>query len=295
MARKPGSVIYTAMLNDRGTFESDLTAQRLSDTHYRLFVGTNAIKRDLTWLRRHADGFDVTLTDTTEDYAVLSLMGPEAARIANDVGAPELLDIGYFKQAGAHIAGKHVRAARMSYVGEAGWEITCKAENASATYAALTNAGAVPAGLFAQTSMRIEKGFCAMGHELDGDVTPVSTGLDFAVRKTGGFIGADAVAKAREGGQSHVISLVLDDVNAVPLGHEPIYHGGAIIGETSSAAFGYRIGRPVALGHVRHPVEDGTQVTLDIAGTQLKAKVILGPICDPDGDWMKPSPSSIES
>ncbi|MBY4892185.1 FAD-dependent oxidoreductase [Rhodobacteraceae bacterium N5(2021)] len=292
MGRAPGSVIYTAMLNDRGTFESDLTAQRISDTLYRLFVGTNAIKRDLTWLRRHADGFDVTLTDTTEVYAVLALMGPEAARIAAEVGAPELHDIGYFKQAGAHIAGKHVRAARMSYVGEAGWEITCKAENATAIYKALTDAGAVPAGLFAQTSMRIEKGFCAMGHELDGDVTPIATGLDFATRKKGGFIGAEALADARaNGATNHVISLVLDDVSANPLGHEPIYAGDKIIGETSSAAFGHRVGRPIALGHVRAPLADGTQVTLDIAGTHYTAKVVLGPICDPDGAWMKPSSS----
>ncbi|WP_341863604.1 FAD-dependent oxidoreductase [Gymnodinialimonas sp. 57CJ19] len=289
MARKPGSVIYTAMLNERGTFESDLTAQRISDTLYRLFVGTNAIKRDLAWLRRHADGFDVTLTDTTETYAVLGLMGPDAARIAKETAAPELNDIGYFKQAAAYIAGKHVRAARMSYVGEAGWEITCKAENAAPIYAALTAAGAVPAGLFAQTSMRIEKGFCAMGHELDGDVTPITTGLDFAVRKTGGFKGAEALAQARARSEcNHVISLALDDTAANPLGHEPIYHGGAIIGETSSAAFGHRAGRPIALGHVHTPVAQDTQVTLDIAGTRFDAKVVLGPICDPNGLWMKP-------
>ncbi len=88
MGRAPGSVIYTAVLNTRGTFESDLTAQRIAPDHYRLFTGTNAIKRDLAWFRRHAEGFDVTLTDSTEDYAVLGLMGPEAARIAGDVARP---------------------------------------------------------------------------------------------------------------------------------------------------------------------------------------------------------------
>jgi glycine cleavage system aminomethyltransferase T/glycine/D-amino acid oxidase-like deaminating enzyme len=288
MGRAPGSVIYTAMLNARGTFESDLTAQRIASDHYRLFVGTNAIKRDLAWMRDHAEGFDATLTDTTETYAVLGLMGPASARIAADVGAAELNDIKYFKQAEARIAGKHVRAARMSYVGEAGWEITCRAENASAVYKALTDAGAIPAGLLAQTSMRIEKGFCAMGHELDGDVSPVATGLDFAVRKSGGFIGADALEKARsEGAVSHVISLVLDDPFANPLGHEPVYLGDEIIGETSSAAFGCRIGRPVALAHVRNAVRNGEQVAVDIAGTRFAATVVIGPICDPNGDWMQ--------
>ncbi|MEO0750775.1 MAG: FAD-dependent oxidoreductase [Pseudomonadota bacterium] len=285
MARPPGSVIYTAMLNARGTFESDLTAQRITQTHYRLFVGTGAIKRDLAWLRRHAEGFDVVLADNTEKYAVLGLMGPEAARIVRDCGAPELSELGYFKVGPAHVAGKHVRAARMSYVGEAGWEITCLSENAPAIYAALTAQGAVPAGLFAQTSMRIEKGFCAMGHELDGDVTPVEAGLGFAMRRSGGFIGAEACRA--EGKVPRVLSLVFEDRAAVPIGHEPIYLDEAIIGQTSSCAFGYRVGAPVALGHVSTPLENGTRVKVDIARVRYDAVVTNGPVFDPAGARMK--------
>lgn len=288
VARAPGSVIYTAMLNERGTFESDLTAQRIAEDHYRLFVGTNAIKRDLAWMRRHSEGFDVTLTDSTEKYAVLGLMGPEAARIVADCGAPELNELGFFKVGPAHIAGCHIRAARMSYVGEAGWEITCLAENAPAIYAALTAAGASPAGMFAQTSMRVEKGFCAMGHELDSDVTPVDVGLDFATRKLGGFIGAEALAERRaEGPVSHVVSLSLDDENAVPLGHEPIYMNGKIIGKTSSCAFGYRIGKPVALGAVNATLSTGDRVQVDIARTLFDATVTIGPLFDPSGARMR--------
>lgn len=288
MGRAPGSVIYSAMLNERGTFESDLTAQRLANDHYRLFVGTNAIKRDMSWLRNHTDGFNVTLTDSTEKYAVLGLMGPDAARIATECGAPELNGLGYFKVGPAHIAGKHVRAARLSYVGEAGWEITCLAENAPAIYAALTAAGAKPAGMFAQTSMRVEKGFCAMGHELDGDVTPVEAGLDFATRKTGGFIGAEALAARRaKGPSSQVVSLILDDENAVPLGHEPIYFDGKIIGKTTSAAFGYRVGRPIALGHTKGKIESGARVKVDIARELFDATVSIGALYDAKGERMK--------
>ena len=161
MARAPGTVIYTAVLNERGTFESDITAQRIADDHYRLFVGTNAIRRDLAWFSRAADGFDVVLRYVTEDWAVLGLMGPEAARIAGALGGTALPDQGYFRHGPATLAGCQVRAARLSYVGEAGWEITCRAADAPALYGAMTAAGARPAGLFAQTSMRIEKGFCA--------------------------------------------------------------------------------------------------------------------------------------
>jgi 4-methylaminobutanoate oxidase (formaldehyde-forming) len=290
VARKPGSVIYTAVLNERGTFESDITVQRISETHYRLFVGTNAIKRDLTWFLRHSDGFDVSLTDSTETYAVLGLMGPDSARIAAEVGAPELNDIGYFKHGEAHIAGHHVRAARLSYVGEAGWEITCRSENAPAIYAALTAAGAKPAGLYAQTSMRVEKAFCAMGHELDSDLTPVETGLDAMTRKAGGFIGAEAIAERKAAGKvSKVLSLTLEDETAVPLGHEPVLLEGEILGQTSTCAFGYRVGKPIALAHVERPVETGTTVQIDIAGEIFNAVVTNGPLFDPEGRRMRPS------
>lgn len=290
MSRAPGSVIYTAVLHDRGTFESDLTAQRLSDEHYRLFTGTGAIKKDLAWFRRHADGFDVVLEDKTEAYAVLGLMGPDTARIATALGASELNALGYFKHGTARMAGQEIRAARLSYVGEAGWEITCASEHAAAVYAALIDAGATPAGLFAQTSMRIEKGFCAMGHELDSDTSPIAAGLAFATRKSGGFIGFEAVMDRRATGAFPSIkSLRFDDISACPLGHEPILLDDQIIGQTTSCAFGYRVGRPVALANVAMPLANGTRVKVNIAGEGYGAKVTNGPLYDPGGGLMKPA------
>ena len=288
MARPSGSVIYTSVLNERATFESDITAQRLADDHYRLFVGTNAIKRDLAWFRHYAQGFDVSLTDSTTEYATLGLMGPEAMRIAHECGAGDLTEMNYFKIKEAEFAGYPIIAARMSYVGEAGWELTCKTEHAGFIYEAMINAGARVAGLFAQTSMRIEKGFCAMGHELDGDVTPIETGLDFATRKSGGFIGAEALHARREAGANpQIISIKFKDQEACPLGHEPIYANGTIIGQTSSCAYGVRVGAPVALGHVSSPLADGSTVQIDIARQLYDANITIGPLFDPDGLRMK--------
>ena len=288
MSRAPGSVIYTAVLNDRGGYESDITAQRIADDHYRLFTGTNAIKRDLAWFRRHAEEFDVELEDSTEKYATLGLMGPDAARIVAELGAPELNELGYFKLGPAHIAGKHTRAARMSYVGEPGWEITCKSENAQAIYGALTQAGATPAGLFAQTSMRIEKGFCAMGHELDSDISPIEAGLGFATRKSGGFIGCEAMQERQlSGAVPSIISLKFDETSAVPLGHEPIVLNGEVIGQTTSCAFGYRVGRPVALGHIVSPLASGTRAQVNVAGSIYHATITNNPLYDPGGSLMK--------
>ncbi|MFD1156778.1 GcvT family protein [Roseovarius aestuarii] len=288
MNRGPGSVIYSAVLNDRGTFESDLTAQRIAQDHYRLFTGTNAIKRDLAWFRSHAEEFEVALEDSTEKYAVLGLMGPDAARIASELGATELNELTYFQHRTVQLAGVQARAARMSYVGEAGWEITCKARDTKAIYAALTRAGASAAGLYAQTSMRIEKGFCAMGHELDSDISPPEAGLSFATRKSGGFIGFEALQeRAASGVIRKIVSLCFDEISVTPIGHEPIYLNSRIIGQTSSCAFGYRVGRPVALGSVSEPLRDGMRVEANIAGMMHGATITNGPLYDPDGRLMR--------
>ncbi|WP_170765645.1 GcvT family protein [Ruegeria lacuscaerulensis] len=287
MAKAPGSAIYTAVLNERGTYESDITAHRITKDHYRLFVGTNVIKRDLAWFTRHSEGFDVALTDSTEDYAVLGLMGPEAARIVTECGAPELKDLGYFKVGPAYVAGCHVRAVRMSYVGEAGWEMTMRAQDASTVYSALTKAGAVPAGMFAQTSMRVEKGFAAMGHELDSDVTPIKAGLDMLVSKKKSFIGSKALAERRDNSKRCLVTVVINDETAVPVGHEPVYADDRIVGHTTTACFGYRTGKPLALAYVQLDNAEGKEVEIDIAGKHYAARLQYSCAFDPTGTRMR--------
>lgn len=288
MDRPAGSVIYTAVLNERGTFESDITAQRIADDRYLLLVGAASIKRDLAWFTHAAEEFDVQLQDETEQWTILGLMGPESERVACECGAPTLKDLGYFKMGVARFAGCDVRAARLSYVGEAGWEITCRSEDVGTVYAAMRGASAMPAGLFAQTSMRIEKGYRAMGHELDGDTTPIDAGLEFAVRRQGGYVGFEALEEQRKKRPStQIISLALQDLEAVPLGHEPVCRKGEVIGQTTTCAYGYRVGRPVALAWVKTPVEEGELLQLDIARKMYDATVALGPLFDPTGERMR--------
>ena len=144
-----------------------------------------------------------------------------------------------------------MEAVRLSYVGEAGWELTCATDQAENLFNALQSAGARPAGIFAQTSMRIEKRFLAYGHDIDTDTNPFEAGLDFAIDWNSDFIGKQALLPLREQqSESRMVSIVLDDPEAVPLGNEPAYSNARIIGKTTSAAFGYRIGKPVALAQV---------------------------------------------
>ena len=290
MDRPPGRVVYTAMLNEKAGIESDLTVLRLAPDHYRLMVGTGAVKRDLAWLRRHLEPADrVTLADRTEAFAVLALMGPETGRIAAALGGSALNEIGYFRTATLKLAGIDVLAARLSYVGEAGWEITCRTEDASVLHDALSAAGARPAGAYAQTAMRIEKGFLAYGHDIDTDLTPLEAGLDFAIHWGKDFIGRAALEKRKAAGpESRIVSILLDDVDAVPIGGEPVLEGGRIVGRTTSAAFGYRVGRPIALALVECAVARAdAAVVIDIAGRLSSGKVRLGAAFDPRGERMK--------
>lgn len=311
--RPSSSVIYTAVLNANGTYESDITVQRFTQNHYRLFVGTTAIKKDMTWFCRAAydraaygrevddepggTRYDVVISDVTEHYAALALMGPDAMSISASLGA-ELGTIAFFKHADATLAGIKVKVARLSYVGEAGWEIACNSGDVNALYKALKNAGAKPAGLFAQTSMRIEKGFRAMGHELDSDVSPVDVGLSGFTRPTGGFTGYEALQKRlHEGALLQIVSLTFTDESVVPLGHEPVIFNDNIIGKTTSCAFGYRIGKPIALAQVSNDSISnaskangfiaGAIVEVDIAGALASAVVSMSPLYDAEGHRMK--------
>jgi 4-methylaminobutanoate oxidase (formaldehyde-forming) len=276
MTRAPGRIAYTLLLNDRGGIESDLTVMRLGADEYRLYAGTTALVRDMAWLRRniHA-GEQVTLMDETDALAVLGLMGPDAPNAVKKLGADALLDLKFFTHGEAEIAGRVVRGARMSYVGEMGWEITCAADDAPAVVSAMIDAGAKPAGGFAQTSMRIEKGFLAYGHDIDTDLDPLQLGLEFAVAWDTPFVGLDALEKRRDAGSRRMTTIVLDDQGVWPHGNEPVYRGDKIIGMTTSAAYGFRVGATVALALLDADTAEGA-VEIDIAGKRAAGIAKIG-------------------
>ncbi len=282
-------VIYTQMLNERGGIESDLTVVRRGAEHYTLSVGTSAVKRDMAWLMRHMDDFEVNITDKTEDVASLALMGPDTLRIVEELGLNELPTTGYFRSCVTDLNDVRINAARLSYVGEAGWELSFAADQAEVIYDALYGAGARPAGMLAQTSLRIEKRFLSYGHDLDTDISPLQAGLGFAIGWGTDFIGKQALMKQRDAGeQNRIVTIILDNVDAVPLGSEPVYFEGEIAGKTTSAAFGYRVGKPVAIADLSHVVarEEGARVEVDIAGV-LFGGVRSKPAFDPSGKRMR--------
>ena len=139
--------------------------------------------------------------------------------------------------------------------------------------------------------MRIEKRFAVIGHELDGDVSPLEAGMEFSIDWEKDFIGREALLETKEKGISEtLVSIVLNDPLAVPLGNEPVWQDRVIIGKTTSASFGYRIGKPVALAFLdlnRDQAEGLETIQVDIAGEFYTGKVIRKPAFDPSGQRMK--------
>jgi glycine cleavage system aminomethyltransferase T/glycine/D-amino acid oxidase-like deaminating enzyme len=291
MDRKPGRAIYTTMLNERGGIESDCIAMRLGVGHYRLFVGTAALRRDLAQLRRASAGFDVRLADVTEAFAQIGLMGPRSVDVARAVGADGLLELDYFGVGEVAIAGIKAHAVRLSFVGEYGWELTIAAKYAPTVYDALRAAGAQPSGTLAQTSMRIEKQFLSYGHDVDTDMSPLQAGLAFSVAWETDFTGRAALLAQRDvPTDKRIVTLLFEaDDSISPLGNEPVYHEGQVAGKTTSAAWGYRVGRPLALADMSLSAarRDGAAVEVDIAGARVPAKVLDGAAFDARGTRMR--------
>ena len=284
-------MVYTAMLNERGGFESDLTVIRQTPDRFgdRFLVVTGSAQavRDVDWISRHIEtGQHAVLTDLSALYCVLSVMGPKApellARVSPDDLTSQNLKFSWTRMIDLGFA--RVRAARMSYVGGAGFELYVPVEMTRHVYLALSQAGADlglrDAGYFALDALRIEMGRRAWGAELGPDESPFEAGLMAAVQldKATPFIGQQALLKQH--GQplrKKLVTLVLDDAQAQVWGGEAIVVDGATVGEISSAGWSPKAGACVALGYVRGAsalaTHSGTPAQIELWGERIPVRL----------------------
>jgi 4-methylaminobutanoate oxidase (formaldehyde-forming) len=287
-----GRIVYTALLNSRGCFESDLTVMRTGESEFFVVTGTSQTTRDAHWIRRGIGEDFATLTDVTGAWSVLSIMGPKARAVMAAVSPDDLGDAalapGRFKT--IDIGYAQARAARVSYVGGPGFELYVPVEFAAGVYDVImeeAQAFGFPkdAGYHAIDALRIEAGRRAFGAELSPVDTPLEAGLMFAVKLAKpGFVGRDALLRQKEKGASKRLALfALDDPDAFPWGGEGILRDGKPVGEASSAGYSARLGRAVVMGYVRAegPIDDAFVLSgryeLDIAGDKRGAKVLAKP------------------
>jgi glycine cleavage system aminomethyltransferase T/glycine/D-amino acid oxidase-like deaminating enzyme len=308
VAVEPGRTVYTGMLNARGTYEADITVTRLKADEFLLVSSAATTERDKDHItRRMPAGCHASVVDVTSQFAVYGVMGPRSRELLSRLSRTDLRDEAFPFGSSREIDLGYatVRATRITYVGELGWELYVPAEFAVGAYQDLMAAGAdlglVNAGYYAIESMRLEKAYRAFGRELTPDHNPVEAGLLFACKLQAGlgFLGREAVEKARaDGPRRRLVSLVLDqpaDPDVMIWGGELVLRDGVAVGQVTSGAWGESLGACVGLAYVRHPydavltpdlVRSGAY-QVNVGGCLYSASVHLRPPFDPAGDRVK--------
>jgi glycine cleavage system aminomethyltransferase T/glycine/D-amino acid oxidase-like deaminating enzyme len=300
----PGRLVYTQWLNDAGGIEADLTVARLDDRRYMVVTSVSSHIHDLAWLAGHIGPDDFcTVTDVTSGLPMLGLMGPRSRALLQQLSGSDLsneafpfgssreLEIGY----------AIVRAQRITYVGELGWELYIPAEFALHVFDRIVAAGAAHglklAGFHAMNACRLEKGYRHWGHDIGIEDTPLEAGLGFtcAFDKPGGFIGRDALLRHKDQGtpSKRLLQFRLDDGNEFVHHEEPIFADGQPVGVVTSGMVGHRVGASLAMGWVRRPhavTADwiaATRFEIGVADRRVPARAQLGAWYDPKNERVK--------
>ncbi len=297
-----GKLVYTHMLNNRGGIETDITVNRLAEDQFLIISSATIHPRDKAWIERHIGGDEnVTLSDVTSGYTVLSLQGPRSRDILS-----RLTDAGLSNEAFPFATSKEIDlgyarviANRLTYVGELGWELHIPAEFAQDVCDAVigADAGLKPAGYHALEHLRSERAYREYELDLTPEDTPLEAGLAFTVKldKPGGFIGRDALMRQKEAGPltKRLVMFKLRDPEPVLFHEEIIRRDGDIVGYISSGAYGFTLGASVGMGYVNHAggitkdfIESGNW-EIEIACERYPAVASLRAFYDPAGERVK--------
>jgi aminomethyltransferase len=261
-ALRPGRARYTMICAEDGGVLDDLVVYRLGESEF--LVIANAANTAVVYeaLAARADGHDTNVADTTQDYALVAVQGPEAAGILAPLTGLDLDQIRYYAGSFTEVAGRRAWVARTGYTGEDGFEVFCRPEDAEAVWEALTaggaGAGLVPAGLAARDTLRLEAGMPLYGNELGPDVTPFEAGLGRVVKfdKPGEFVGRDALAaRASSGPVKRLAGLTIDSRRIARHGY-PVLADGHEHGTVTSGAPSPTLGVPIAMAYLDPAVLD---------------------------------------
>lgn len=303
VTKPAGSLTYTQMLNERGGIECDLTVARLGPDRFYIVTGTGFATHDRHWIERNIpSGMEVRLADVTNAHAVLSLFGPKAREVLRPLTRADLANdafpFGTVREIG--IAGCPVRALRVTYVGELGWELHVPVELALTLFEAIAEAGRphglVLAGYRAIESLRLEKAYRAWGSDIGPDHTPLMAGLGWAVKlkKEIPFLGRKALEAQLQRPLPRLLAgFTVADPAVVLLGRETIHRNGERVGWLASAGWGYTLGCGIGLGYVRDEAGVdrahvlGGSYELEVAGERVPAEVFLEPRYDPRNERIK--------
>ena len=277
--------------DDRGRILTEMSILRHGEDHFTLITAATAQWHDFDVLRPARDA-GLTLTDHTTEYDTLIVTGPKSRALFEALGTKADLSLGWLTHQAAEVAGKPCALARVSFAGELGWEIHAANADIPALYDAVIGAGAKPFGMFALNSMRIEKGYRAWKGDLSTDYTLLEGGLDRFVKldKPQDFPGKAAMQLEKQAGSKKRFVIMTVDAGDQDAPYmSTVWHDGAVVGETTSGDWGYRVNSSVALGMIRADLAaPGTEVEIDIFGKMCKATVQSDqPLWDPQNERIR--------
>ncbi|MFJ4210815.1 FAD-dependent oxidoreductase [Paenarthrobacter sp. NPDC089675] len=294
LAKKPGAVTYTLLLDHAGGIRSDITVARLDEETFQLGANGNI---DTAYFERAArqqtanGGAEdwVQVRDTTGGTCCIGLWGPLARDLVSTISSDDFTNDGlkYFRSKNVVIGGIPVTAMRLSYVGELGWELYTSADNGQRLWDALWKAGqpfgVIAAGRAAFSSLRLEKGYRSWGTDMTTEHDPFEAGLAFAVKMTKeNFVGKAALeGRSEETSKRRLRCLTVDDGRSLVLGKEPVFYKDQPVGYVTSAAFGYTVKKPIAYAYLPSAVSLGDSVEIEYFGRRIQATVTEDPLYDP--------------
>jgi 4-methylaminobutanoate oxidase (formaldehyde-forming) len=293
VVRGIGRTTYTQALNSKGGIECDFTVTQLDQERFLIVTGTAFAHHDIGWLRKlkRENGFDaVLIEDITDRLAIFGIWGPKSREILQSLTSEDLSNEAfpfmYSKE--IEISGVKLRATRITYVGELGYELYIPVEVAPQIWEQLYKAGGFPCGYRAIESLRLEKGYLAWGGEINTEYNPYEAGLSFAIsKKKKTFYGSSALPNLIQPTRK-LVQIIFDDIRQVPLGSEPIRADNKIIGRVKSGGQGYTINKAIAFAYL--PIENcapGTELDVEFFGVWHSGKVAATPLFDPTGSKIK--------
>ncbi|KAJ03698.1 GcvT family protein [Sulfitobacter mediterraneus] len=277
--------------DNRGRILTEMSILRHGEDHFTLITAATAQWHDFDVLRPARDA-GLTLTDHTTEYSTLIVTGPNSRALFEALETKADLSFGWLTHQAAEVAGTPCALARVSFAGELGWEIHAANADIPALYDAVIGAGAKPFGMFALNSMRIEKGYRAWKGDLSTDYTLLEGGLDRFVKldKPQDFPGKAAMQLEKQAGSKKRFVIMTVDAGDQDAPYmSTVWHDGAVVGETTSGDWGYRVNSSVALGMLRADLAvPGTEVEIDIFGKMCKATVQPDqPLWDPQNERIR--------
>jgi aminomethyltransferase len=274
-----GQVHYSTILNDRGTIEDDCLVYRFAG-HLMMVVNASNADKDFAHIDAARAAFDAQLSNRSDDYALLAVQGPDAAKILQPLTPTDLSTISYYHFAEGEVDGRPAIISRTGYTGEDGFELYILNQHAEPLWRAITAGGAVtPCGLCARDTLRLEMGMALYGNDIDDTTTPLEANLGWLVKlKKGDFVGKAALERQKEQGiPRKLVGFTLPERNIARHGY-PVFADGAPSGTVCSGTLSPSLGIAIGTAYLpREKAKEGEKFEVDIRGRRVEATVVKTP------------------